>query len=162
MWNSTESFVRFMSMLSRILVVHGQVTPSIFGSICSWLGSQHSRSPHGQFLVNIRACTCMYAITRILPEFKSVSSSHVSRPLVRIAAAPGGLSRNRGADQVTRTTRVANATFTTFAPSSYEFTCCGEKSNKCNHCFSQSTEIQDLYLKDKRASQVKPSLSDDT
>ena len=90
-------------------MINSQVTPSIFGSRCTRLGSQHSRSPHGQFLVNIRACTCMYAITRTLPEFKSVSSSHVSRPLVRIAAAPGGLSRNRGADQVTRTTRVANA-----------------------------------------------------
>ena len=88
----------------------------------------------GSFFVNIRACTCMYAITRILPEFKSVSSSHVSRPLVRIAAAPGGLSRNRGADQVTRTTRVANATSTTFAPGSYWFICCGEESRKCNNC----------------------------
>ena len=99
-----ESSVRFMFILSRILVINGQVTPSIFTP-----GSEHSRSPHGQFFVNIWACTCMYAITRTLPEFKSVSSSHVSRPLVRIAAAPGGLSRNRGADQVTRTTRVANA-----------------------------------------------------
>ena len=95
-----ESSVRFMIILSRILVINGS---------CSRLRSQHSRSFHGQFLVNIRACTRMYAITRTLPEFKSVSSSHVSRPLVRIAAAPGGLSRNRGADQVTRTTRVANA-----------------------------------------------------
>ena len=42
-------------------------------------------------------------------------------PPLRIAAAPPGLSWDRGADQVTRTTRVANAPTTTFASGSYGF-----------------------------------------
>ena len=54
---------------------------------------------------------------------------------VRIAATPLGLSSDRGADQVTRTTSLANAPTTTFAPGSEPYDDdTEERSTQDIHC----------------------------